>query len=292
MRNWPPIAEPQLLERLALDGEEFVAYFLGIAAAWPRREFDRAAFEQAVGYPWERPAGSFVLAGEQVQPLRDLDPVARAAAVAAFTAGRHPIVSFGANAAPTRLALKFAHLADGADREALVLTGALHDHDVGAVPSLSLLGYVPASLFASPGTAVRASVVWVTPTQFEQLAWSELTYRFGCLEEARFEVEDIDLDIGDVFAFVSRLGALWVDGAPVAMAAVPAERRTAPALTQTELLDLVAGILLAPEARAEDLARAACADLHGVMTRATELLWPRGRALSSRWIPYPESPGP
>ncbi len=287
MRDWPPIAEPELLQRLALDDEQFAAFFRELMAAWPRREFDPAAFEHALGYPWERPAGSFVLAGDDVELLRDLDPVRRESTVAAFTEDRHPIVSFGANASPSRLSMKFRHFPRETDREALVLTGDLHDLDVGVVPSVPLLGYMPGSLFASPGTAVRAAVVWVTPAQVEQLAWSEMTYRLGRLEDARFEAHEADLEIDDVFAFVARLGAFCINGVPVALAAVPAERRTAPALTQTELLDVVAGLVLGPDARAEDVARAACDDLPEVMARASQTVWPRGRQLSSRWTPFP-----
>jgi hypothetical protein len=200
---------------------------------------------------------------------------------------RHPIVSFGANASPSRLSMKFGHFPREADRTVLVLTGDLHDLDVGVVPSVPLLGYMPGSLFESPGTAVRAAVVWVTPAQVEQLAWSEMTYRLGRLEDTRFEAHDADLEIDDVFAFVARLGAFCIDGAPVALAAVPAERRNAPALTQTELLDVVAGLVLGPGARAEDLARAACDDLPKVMARASETVWPLGQQLSSRWTPFP-----
>lgn len=287
MRDWPPITEPELLQRLALDDEQFTAFIWELLAAWPRREFDPVAFEHALGYPWERPAGSFVLAGEDVHLLRDLDPVRRESTIAAFTEDRHPIVSFGANASPARLSMKFGHFPREKDREVLVLTGELHDHDVGVIPTVPLLGYMPGSLFASPGTAVRAAVVWVTPTQVEQLAWSEMTYRLGRLDDARFDVDDVELEIDDVFAFVARLGAFCVDGAPVALAAVTAERRTAPALTQTELLDAVAGLVLGPDARAEDLTRAACDDLLAVMRRASETVWPRGQQLASRWTPFP-----
>ncbi len=287
MRDWPPIAEPELLERLALDDEQFVAWYQRLLAAWPPRAFDPAAFEHALGYPWERPPGSYVLSGDDVALLRDLDPARREATVRAFAEERHPILSFGANASPSRLAMKFGHFPSAADREVLVLIGDLHDLDVGVVPSVPLLGYMPGSLFASPGTAVRAAVVWVTPAQVEQLAWSEMTYRLGRLEEARFAVDEADLEIEDLFGFVARLGAFCVDGAPVALAAVPATNRTAAALTQTELLDAVARLVLGPDARAEDVVRAACDDLPGVMARAAQTVWPRGRQLSSRWTPYP-----
>jgi hypothetical protein len=291
MRDWPPITAPELLERLALDDEQFAAFFWGLVAAWPPRAYDAAVFEHALGYPWERPPGSYVLSGDDVKLLGDLDPAKRTSTVVAFTASRHPIVSFGANASPSRLAMKFRHLPCEADREVLVLTGDLHDLDVGVVPSVPLLGYMAGSLFASPGTAVRAAVVWVTPAQVEQLAWSEMTYRLGRLEEARFEADEADLEVEDLFAFVARLGAFCIDGEPVALAAIPATNRTAPALTQVELLDVVAQLVLGPDACAEDLMRAACDDMPGVMARAAQTVWPRGRLLSSRWTPFPAAQG-
>ncbi len=287
MRDWPPITEPELLERLALDDEEFFAALRDVIEALPRRQYNPAFFEHARGYPFERPSGSYVLRGETVELLRDLGAAERGSMIAALTADRHPIVSFGANASPSRLSMKFAHFSEEADREALVLTGELHDLDIGAVASAPLVGYMPASLFASPGTAVRAAVTWVTPAQVTQLAWTETTYRLGRLEEARFEPDEGDLEIEDLFAFVSRLGALCIDGAPVALAAVPARNRTAAALSQEELLDVVAGLVLGPGAGAEDLARASCDDMPAVLTRASETVWPRGRRLSSRWTPYP-----
>ncbi len=287
MRDWPPITETELLERLALDDERFFAALQDVVAAWPRREYDPAFFEHARGYPFERPPGSYALRGEAVELLADLDPSQRRSRIGALTEGRHPILAFGANAAPSRLAMKFAHFADEVDREVLVLTGELHDLDVGAVPTAPLVGYLPASLFASPGTAVRAAVIWVTSAQLTQLVWSETTYRFGRLEDASFEVDEAELEVEDVFAFVSRLGAFCIDGDPVALAAVPAQNRAAAALSQEELLDAVAGLVLGPGARAEELARASCDDMPAVITRASETVWPRGRQLSSRWTPYP-----
>jgi hypothetical protein len=289
MRDWPPIAEPELLERLAMDDDRFRALVEEVMANWPSREFDPAAFEQALGYPFDRPPGSYLLSGDRVEMLADLDPATRESTIAAFTGDRYPIVSFGANAAPARLAMKFAHFEEETDREALVLTGELHDLDVGAVAGVPLLGYMPGTLFDSPGTAVRAAVIWVTLAQVTQLAWSELTYRLSRLEETRFEVDEADLEIEDVFAFVSRLGAFCLDGAPVALAAVPARNRTATALTQPELLEALAALTIGPGAGAEDLGRAICVDMQEVFARARETVWPNARHLTSRSTPFPAS---
>jgi len=228
MRDWPPITEPELLERMAFDDEQFRAFIMSFAAALGPREFTPELFQHGLAYPWQRPRSSFVLRDGEVQLLDDLDAEARAATVARFVADRHPIVAIGANAAPERLALKFAHFEDVADRTALVLAGDLHGLDVGPVATATAYGAMPATLFASPGTAVRAAVVWVTVAQATQLTWSELSYRLARLESAHFVADREDADVDGLFAYVSRLGSFCVDGKPVALAAVPraAARRT------------------------------------------------------------------
>jgi hypothetical protein len=291
VRDWPPITEPELLERLALDDEQFIAFFRQLTNAFPRRDYEPAVFERGLGYPWERPVGSFVLRGDDVELLDDLEPAQRESVVRAFTEERHPLLSIGANAAPTALAAKFAHFPDRVDREVLVLTGDLHDMDVGAVASPPLVGYMPATLFASPGTAVRTAVVWVTPVQATQLTWSEMTYRLCRLDDARFEMDEADLQVEDIFAFVARLGAFCIDGAPIALAAIPARKRTAIALTQEELLDVVARLVLGSQAHAEDLVRATFDDMAGVIARGSETVWRSSQQLSSPSTPFPAAAG-
>ncbi len=292
MRDWPPITEPELLERLALDDEQFVAFIHTLAEAGGRREYQPALLERALGYPWDRPAGSYILRGTAVELLDDVDPAKRESTVDAFIRDRHPISSFGGNAAPTWLAAKLAHFPDGADREVLVLTGDLHGVDVGAAASPALVGYMPATLFASPETAVRAAVLWATPAQITQLTWSELSYRVGRLDDARFVIDEADVQVDRIFAFISRFGAFCIDGAPVALAAIPATGRTAAALTQEELLDTVARLVIAPDARAEDLVRAIFEDMAGVVARASETVWPLSQPLLSRWTAFPASGSP
>jgi hypothetical protein len=286
VRDWPPITEPELLERLALDQEGFIDYFQRILGAGGARDYEPAVYERAIGYPWERPAGSYILRDEEVELLEDLDPAARGSAVEAFAENRHPILAFGGNGAPSWLARKCAHFVEPADREALVLTGYLHDVDVGVAPAPSIFGYMPAALFASPGTAVRAAVLWLTPAQVTQLTWSEIGYWLGRLEEARFEMDEADFQVDESFAYVHRFGALCVEDAPVALAAIPAKGRAAVAMTQAELLDLVAAPLLGDGAVGEDLVRALFEDPAGVFARASAT-WPSAQQLRSRWSAFP-----
>jgi hypothetical protein len=283
--DWPPISEPELLERLALDDEAFVAFARTLSAAWGRRELDPAFLELVLGYPWERPGASYVLRDSEVELLDDLGADERAALVESFVAVRHPLLSYGGNAAPSSLTRKFAHFENEDDRSALVLTGELHDYDIGPAAMVGPAGFMAATLFDSPGAKVRIGVVWATPAQVTQLTWTEIPYHLARLDDAHVVMTDAELH--HVFAYVHRRGSFCLDGEPVALAAVPATGRTAAAFTQEELLDRVAPMILAPDARAEDLVRAVFDDYAAVADRAQEILWPRSRQLESAWTPYP-----
>ena len=54
MSDWPPIAEPELLRRLALDDRQFAEFIAAVVAEIPARACDGAAIAQALAYPWER----------------------------------------------------------------------------------------------------------------------------------------------------------------------------------------------------------------------------------------------
>ncbi len=262
---WPSITEPDLLDRLGLDDSGFEEYLRTLAAAFPPREYDAAVLELAIGYPWVRPAGSYQLTGAGIEPLSELGTAEREAAIAELGSedgGRLPVLAIGSNGAPEALERKFAHFTEESDRTVLALTGRLHGFDVGAAAQPTIYGSMPATLFPSPGTAVRAILLWVTPAQFTQLTWSELTYRLGRLR-TRFETDDGLPGFDEVLVFVSRFGAFCVDDRPVALAAVEASGRSAEALTQEQLLDAAAALALGPEAKAEALVRAIFEDLAG-----------------------------
>jgi hypothetical protein len=288
VREWPPITEPELLERLALSDEKFRGFVREFVSSFGQRELTPKLLGRAFAYPWKRPARSYLLRGGEVQLLEELEPRAREALIAEFARDRHPILAFGSNAAPGRLEFKFGHFAEEDDRTVLVVTGHLHDLDVGAAASPTVYGSMPAALFSSAGTAVRAAVLWVTAEQATQLTWSELSYRLGRLDSARFEVDEADVEVENVFGYVNRFGALHLDGEPVAMAAIPAKGRRARALTQEELLGRVAQLILGPDASAEQLVRAIYEDFTAVVGRVSETVWPLGRPLEPElWTPYP-----
>jgi hypothetical protein len=287
--EWPAITEPELLERLAMDDRRFEEFIQTLAANLPPRSYEKAALEQALGYPWVRPVGSYRLTSAGVELLAELSAGERESALGEYTSaasGRLPVIAIGSNAAPETLQRKFAHFPDEGDRAVLALTGRLHDFDVGVAAQPAIYGAMPATLFPSPGTEVGATVLWVTPAQFTQLTWSELSYRLGRLR-TRFEVEEVDLDFDEVLVFVSRFGAFCVEGGPVSLAAIPARGRTAPALTQEQLLDAAAALALGPGADAEALVRAIYEDLSGTFQKVAATVWRASLPfLSERWVPF------
>lgn len=255
----------------------------------PRRTLDAAAYAVACAYPWARPVGSYVLRDGEIELLSELEELERERTIERFGApgaGRVPLLAIGSNAAPETLQRKFAHFADVVDRTALVVTGRLHDFDVGFSAQPALYGAMPATIFPSPGTAVASALLWLTPAQFTQLTWSELSYQLGRLR-TRFTVDEADERFDEVLVFVSRWGAFCVDGGPPALAAVPADGRAAAALTQEQALDHAAALAFGDGAGAETLVRAVFDDFAALTATVAPAL--HGTALpfaSERWTPF------
>jgi hypothetical protein len=293
MPGWPPISEPELLARLALPDEEFREWVAELARTLPAREFEPAMLERALEYPWERPAGSYEWRDGRVRHFAELEEPEREQVIERYTSGalRLPLLAIGSNAAPEVLKRKFGHFPPGEERAVLALSGHLHGFDIGAAAQPAIYGSLPATPFESPGTAVAATVLWVTPAQFTQLTWSELTYRLGRLH-TRFEVAEAGMGFDDVLVFASRFGTLQIDGGPAALAAVPARHRSARAFTQRQLLDHAATLALGPGADAEALVRAICSDLPSLLPKIAATVRRQGQPLRcERWVPFEPDSG-
>ena len=280
MRAWPPIDDPELLRRLAAGDEDFLALMRGFISSVGPREFGDAEFERALGYPWPRPPSSFVLDGADVEHVDAWDEVS--------TDGRWPLLSFGSNGAPETLIRKFAHLPPDQQRIP-VLAGDLYDFDVGAAGNPAAYGAFPATLFVSPGTALRASVLFVTGEQLTALTWTEVSYRLGRLDGVRFEPDAAGSPAVDhVLAYASRWGSHCVDGNVAALAALPARDRTVPEFTQEQLLDIAAARAIGAGASARDLVAWIFADFPAAAETIWPLIQPDARPFASaHWTAYP-----
>lgn len=288
-----PIAEPLLLERLGMDDAAFADFITATLGSVPPRPFTPEVLATGLGYPWERPACSYLLDGERVALLDDMAPARRAELLAAQERGfdgepRHPLLAFGSNGAPATLRRKLAHLGD-ADRRVLVVAGELHGFDVGAAAHPTAYGSMPATLFESPGTAVRAAVLWVTAAQLTQLSWTELTYRLGRLQPVAFTPDQDGAEAATgLWAYVSRWGTFCPEGEPLALAAIPARDRTAEACSQEELLERAARLALGVGGSAEALVRAIFEDLSAFAATASAPIRATGVPLASpAWHPWP-----
>ena len=242
-----------------MSNEEFLDYLAGLLEDVGTRKLDDAHYELAIGYPWERPPGSCLVTDEGVEALADMDAGRREEIVHRSvheSFARIPLLTYGANGAPERLSLKLSHLPEG-DREALILSGDLEGFDVGVASQPPLFITMPATLIPSLGTAVRVAVLFLTPVQFTTLWWTELSYMVGALSGITLTADMLVKPIDRVLLFVSRYGAFCVDGAPVALAAIPARGRGSAALMQTAVLDAAARITLGEGAGARDLIKAA-----------------------------------
>jgi hypothetical protein len=211
-------------------------------------------------------------------PASDLDPGSLAARV--------PVLAYAANRSPEALERKRSRPGFPADTAIVVLRARLRHLDVVYSAHLSAYGSVGATLQRSPGTSAEVSVTLLTGPQLAALGETEPNYT---LEELR----DVDLELEgggrlDSFrSYVTRHGCLVLDGAEVALAAIPARDRRLPELTQPEVLAAVASRLGRPGALDEFiLENVADPELAAERTRqlrrdARPLEWPLAPASAS-----------
>lgn len=278
--GWPAIEEPELRRRLSLGSDDFLTAYCGFLREVGPRPFADADWRLALGYPWARPAGSFILDDGRHAPLEapELDDAT----------GRWPLLAIGSNGAPATLTRKLAHLPAG-ERRLAVEAGWIEGIDVAAAGFPTVYGAFAATLVPSPGTRLRASILWVTPAQLTALAWTETSYRLGRIAPVRFAPDVPRARRPEaVLAFVSRWGALTLDGAPCPLAALAAERRARAGWSQEALLDRAARLALGPAARGRDLVEAIFTDLVPTARAVRAALEPHAEPFGhAGWAPYP-----
>lgn len=201
---------------------------------------DRASvLERARGYPYVFPRRSFIYEHGAERPFD------RGA-----TEGRTPVLAFGSNQSPLRLAQKFGH---DASHRIPVERGVLQDFDVVYSAHLTSYGATPAMLQVSPGARVEIAVTWLDDRQLEIMHETEIlaaNYSFAALDGVRLTLEGGSVhDIA--FAYVGARGHLVHDDTAVALAAIRCEGRRFPALRTAEALEIVRR-LHAPERDPEE----------------------------------------
>lgn len=152
---------------------------------------------------------------------------------------RLPVLAYGANRTAEALERKRALPGFPAEESILVLRARLHDLDVVYSAHLSPYGSVGATLQRSPGTAVEVCLMLLTELQLAALGETEPNYTLEELCELELELEGGGR-LDRARSYVSRHGGLVLDGAQVALSAIPATGRRLEARTEPEILAAVA----------------------------------------------------
>ncbi len=187
---------------------------------------------RALAYPYDPPAGSFVQIGARTLPAppAEIDVV-----------GRRALLAYGANASPAALTRKLAALPPA---PLPVLRVALRGWDVVYSAHVTRYGSVPAAVVPSPGTVANVHLVFPSDDQLAAIAATEgRNYRLEKLADFGAELEVGGEAPGEIDAFIGVHGPLLVDGAPVALAAIPARGRVFAELPTPAMIDRVRAAL-------------------------------------------------
>lgn len=188
------------------------------------------AVDWAKSYPFGHPRESYL--------FRDGGPTPLAEPRRAIT-GRVPVIASGSNAAPAQLARKYHSYAPGA--EIPVTRADLREFDSVYNAHITAYGSVPATLFPSPGTVLQTFITWLDEEQLTVMHATEqpgVNYHFAELRGLVLDVEGIG-SLDAAFAYVSVVGCLSHEGAPVSLAEVRAHGRRYLARGQGEMQEVV-----------------------------------------------------
>jgi hypothetical protein len=238
---------------------------------WPVPADRAARLALAKSYPFWIPEHSYLYVDGKVWSLDGFD--------ARDVTGRTPVLAVGSNQSPDQLRRKFGGFATSL---VIPVTRAwLADFDVVFATHVTRYGAIPGNLWPVPGMRVRLSINWVTQDQLTHMHESEIAgenYVYARLP-------GIDLSIIDgprldsAFAYVSRHGAMNVDGKPAGLAALAAEGRPHRALDQAAALARLRDEM-APAADLDEFILQGVAD-KDVRRQRTEFL--RRAALPFHW---------
>lgn len=196
--------------------------------------------ERAKRYPFAPPADDYLFDHGRVRPFDGGD----------VTRGRLAVIAAGSNAAPSRLAAKFAGCR-GEDGRVPVTTAEIEGFTVVHSAHFASYGSIPATLHPASGERSRVRLTWLTEGQLARMHQTEAIgvnygfYRLRAVTLTRPSGETI----GDSYAYVSLPGALHIDERPAKVAD----------WSQLAILARVCA-LIAPDVELDDLLRQVIAD--------------------------------
>lgn len=176
---------------------------------------------RALGYPYARPAGSYLFSGGTAQDLPpDTD----------FN-GRIPVLACGSNGAPAQLLRKY-----GTSTNHCIPVTAARLHDICCSYSAHFSGYgsVAAALHTAPGAMSDVHITWLNETELARMHETEAigqNYRY-------VRMEGVDLTCAvhgatpTIHAYVSLRGSLLIDGSPVTLGGIECQNACFPIMDQ------------------------------------------------------------
>jgi hypothetical protein len=194
--------------------------------AVPSDRAQRLAMAQA--YPFEISDGSYLFR----------DGIAEALSVEPDLRNRTPVLAVGSNQSPGQLARKYAHRPG---TEIPVTRAWLEDFDVCYATHVTRYGSIPSNLHACPGMRVLLSITWLDDEQLRIMHPTEIAgenYAYVRLNRLGLETTE-GLRLDRVFVYLSLHGVTRIDGGPLGLAAMAAERRPHRAVSQPEMLALL-----------------------------------------------------
>lgn len=185
--------------------------------------------DRALRYPYQVPSSSYVFRTDGTTVPLNSD-------LAEVVGEREAVLAIGSNASPEQLRRKFG--SSGQVEEIPVVTTHVEGYDVVYAARVTSYGAIPATILASPGTAVTVFTTFLTPSQRSRMDETEsLGHAYGltCLE----------VDVGHSLrlwasCYKALSGPLRLDGSPVALASVLATDRKFSAMNEEAVLSAVA----------------------------------------------------
>lgn len=183
----------------------------------------REAVAYAKSYPFPLRGSSYLFRSGAALPLErhDFD-----------REGRRPVLGAGSNQSHEQIARKY----DARDVEIPAQHAGFHGFDTVYAAQLARYGSIPATFHPSPGTVVSTYVLWLDDAQLDRMHETEPNYSFDRLDGVCVELRDTGEILTSVYVYTATVGCVNVEGAPVALAEIPAEGRRFPGKTQTEIL--------------------------------------------------------
>ena len=190
---------------------------------------DLTEIERAFLYPYEAPRGAFLIENGHVCPLP----------VEADFNQRVPVISVGSNRAPVQLVRKFGRAA-----KLPVTPAMMQGVDVCHVANIAPYGAIPCSAYPVADTQIRLNIAWLDAQQlaimhrtegigdaYDFVRWTKGSFShlfdFGARAQADMPV----------YGYATRAGFFADEtGRPYALAALPAEKRSLVARTQTQMM--------------------------------------------------------